>query len=259
MEDPFIKEFSTQLLEELGDEKVDFLYGLEPHDLDVLRGYYREPIPVLQAMLDRKQKVLQNEYADHITHMSKDAKKELEDNPTYKSVKSFKPKDSSQELEEYFTKHTSFKAPKVNDNVIMLKDPEDYDLFIETLTNNRYKTNIIDNDKDVYRTVYMNKLPNLEAVMTNIDHIYDTETRKPFKLTFRFGYVIEKRVSGDIEYEVIHPHYSEDHQVITLGIKDRKSLNDFKQYLLHFISDYIQNVTIRASADRHICFHAILP
>jgi hypothetical protein len=52
-----------------------------------------------------------------------------------------------------------------------------------------------------------------------IMRIYDSE-RKPFKISFAFGFILEIRTEGELEYKPIIAHEREDHQVITQTVKD---------------------------------------
>jgi hypothetical protein len=114
----------------------------------------------------------------------------------------------------------------------MLKEPEKIEKFLTTLEGIRYRgTPIFDNNNtdigadEPTKEVFLNILPDLPYIMDQITSIYESERRKPFKMTFRFGFVIE--TAPKITYEVINPFYNENHQMMTLTIQDRKSLNDF--------------------------------
>jgi hypothetical protein len=178
-------------------------------------------------------------------------------------AKPFKLKSIDDELNDYLDKHENNFALDFDRQleVIMIKEPEKRKKFIDCLAKVReqYPEEIVDNniESSPYRKVYVNRCKSIDRLMTIMDRIYSSEA-KPFKITFTYGFILEIRKPQEkVKYESVRPHSREDHSVINQTILDTKTFKDFKQYLLSSISDFIQNITYKASSDMYICIDSI--
>ncbi len=151
---------------------------------------------------------------------------------------------------------------------IQLFEPENDELFRQSLYvssrhgKGKHRVSYTPNQKTMEKEglaklYYINRLDNVNEILTYLDEIFQAESPNIFKISCDFGHIIQKQESDDVTYEVKHPMDFDSGKSIPFKIRNQKDLNTYKHYIHSYIGEKMEQ-THENSRNRFVAIHSFM-
>ena len=183
----------------------------------------------------------------------------------YKQFKIKKPEDEAIELINSTPNNNNL---QFSNSVLMILEPENEELCYEKLREVKRgfnKDKLATEFDEPVSNYYINNLNSLDAINNFINKIYDQEIKiGAFKIQVSTGAILEENLKT-VENEEIEPVYhiappkdDDAEKRIPLVVKDQQSLELFKDYVLSYLINNIQERTRKNTKIKPICYYTMM-
>lgn len=185
-----------------------------------------------------------------------------------KPYRRFKIKTPEDEAKDLINNTNTNSNLQFSNSVLMIQEPENEELCYEKLREvksgfNKDKLNV--RFDEPVANYYINNLNSLDAINTFLNKLYDQEIKiGAFKIQVSTGAILEENLktaeNEEIEpvYHIAPPKDDDAEKRIPLVVKDQKSLELFKDYLLSYLINNIQERTRKNTKIKPICYYTMM-